>query len=81
MGNFIIFLFGSIPVAAIVFFVVSLLRYRSAKKSNMQTPGTYSKEQMKSRRELMIISSVIAGILVAVVIAYVCLVFLAVAFM
>lgn len=81
MGNFVYFLFGSIPVAAIVFFVVSLIRYRSAKKLNMQASDTYSEEQMKSRRNLMITSSVIAGILVAVVIAFACLMFMAVAYM
>lgn len=81
MGNFVFFLFGSIPVAAIVFFVVSLIRYRSAKELNKQTPDTFSEEQMKSRRDLMIISSVIAGILAAVVIVFVCMMFMAVAYM
>ncbi len=74
-------LFGSIPVAAIVFAVVSIIRYSSAKKANMQTPETFSGEEIKSRKDLMIVSLIIAGILAAVVIGFVCLMFMAVAYM
>ena len=74
-------LFYSIPVAVIVFFVISLICFLHAKKKNRNMPNTYTDAQLKVRRLSLIVSSVIAGVLVAVVLTFVCLVFMAIAFM
>lgn len=74
-------LFYGIPIAAVVFFSVSLFRYCSARQKNKRTPGSFGTEEMKRRKLLLIVSAVIAGILAAVVIGFALLLLLAVAYM
>ena len=74
-------LYYIIPAAALIFFGISLFRYCYAKHKNKRTPGTYSEEQMKSRKIFLIVASVIAGILAVVVLAFIGLLMMAVAFM
>jgi len=74
-------LFYLIPAAALIFFVVSLIRYLHAKKKNKQTPDSFSPDQIKSRKLCLAVSSVIAGILAVVVLAFVVLIMMAIAFM
>ena len=74
-------LYYIIPAAALIFFGISLFRYCYAKHKNKRTPGTYSEEQMKSRKIFLIVSLVIAGILAVVVLAFIGLLMMAVAFM
>lgn len=74
-------LFFGIPAVLFVLFGVSLYRYKTAKEENKQNPGAYSPEEMKKRKLMLIIASVIAGVLVAVVIGFIALMFMAVAFM
>ncbi len=74
-------LYYLIPMAALAFFAGSLIAYLIAKKKNKRVPGTYSDEQMKNRKICLIVSSVIAGILAVVVLAFVGLLMMAVAFM
>lgn len=75
------FIFYGIPIAALWFFFSSLYRYLSAKRKNKTEPDSFSVEEMKKRKLLLIVSSVIAGVLVAVVVAFAILLFSAVAFM
>lgn len=74
-------LFFAIPTALLVFFGISLYRYLSAKSKNKRLPGTFSPEEVKYRRTALILSSVMAGILLAVVIAFVILLSMAIAYM
>ena len=74
-------LYYIIPAAALIFFGVSLFRYHYAKYKNKRTPGTYSPDQIKSRKICLIVSSIIAGILDVVVLAFIGLLMMAVAFM
>ena len=74
-------LYYIIPAAAVLLFGISLFRYCYAKHKNKRTPGTYSEEQMKSRKICLIVASVIAGILAVVVLAFIGLLMMAVAFM
>lgn len=74
-------LFFGIPAILLLLFGISVYRYVSAKKANREQPGTYSPEEMKKRKLLLIVSSAVAGVLVAVVIGFVALLFMAVAFM
>lgn len=73
--------FYGIPLAAIVFFVVSVYRYVKAKRANKRQPGTFSEEEVNSRKLCMIVSSVIMGILVLIVVGLAVLLFMAVAYM
>ena len=74
-------LYYIIPLFAVLFFGISLFRYLYAKHKNKRTPGTYSDTQIKSRKICLIVSSVIAGILAVVVLAFIGLLMMAVAFM
>lgn len=65
MFDFTTFSFYAIPIASVIFLVVSIVRYLVAKNKNKKVPGTYSESQIKSRKTLFIISSAIAGVLAA----------------
>lgn len=74
-------LYYIIPLFAVLFFSVSLFRYLYAKQKNKRTPGRYSDAQIKSRKVCLIVSSVVAGILAVVVLVFIGLLMMAVAFM
>lgn len=74
-------LYYIIPLFAVLFFGISLSRYLYAKRRNKRIPGTYTDAQMKSRKVWLIVSSVVAGILAVVVLAFIGLLMMAVAFM
>lgn len=81
MLYFVQFLYFAIPVAAILFFIVSLCLFLSARKHNKQQPGSVSAQTLRKRKIMLIVSSVIAGVLAAIVIAFIALLYMAVAFM
>jgi len=74
-------LYYIIPAAALIFFGISLFRYHYAKYKNKRAPGTYSPDRIRSRKICLIVSAVIAGILAVVVLAFIGLLMMAVAFM
>ena len=75
------FLFYGIPVVAVVLFIVCLVRYRMAKKKNKLEPGTYSEKEVKQRKLLAVVSGIIAGTFVVIILSFIALLFLDVAFM
>lgn len=75
------FFYYAIPVAAVVFFVVSLVLFLSAKRQEAQAPGSVDATRLKTLKWLLIVSSIIAGVLLLVVVAFVALMFMAVAYM
>ena len=74
-------LFFAIPALLLVLFAVSLYRYVSAKKRNKAAPGTYAPGEVKKRGIMLIVSAVAAGVLAVVVLGFIALLSLAVAFM
>lgn len=76
-----VLLFFGIPSALIVLFGVSLYRYLSAKRKNRQVPGTFSPEEIKRRKTVLVVLSVMTGILLVVVIAFTVLLSMAIAYM
>ena len=77
---YFIFLFFAIPTISVVAFGVSLYRYLSAKKNKL-SPGTLSAEDMTKRKTSLIVFAIITGILVAMVVGIIVLLFTAIAFM
>lgn len=73
--------FFAIPIILIALFGVSLYRYISAKKQNQVAPGTFSDAEIKKRKIMLIVLSVVAGVLAVIVIGFIVLMFMAVAFM
>lgn len=74
-------LFFAIPLLFIVLFGISLFRYISAKRQNKATPGKFSDKEINTRGIILIVLSVILGIFVAVVLGFVGLMYMAVAYM
>lgn len=74
-------LFFAIPGILIVLFVISLYRYIFAKKQNKKVPGTFTPEEIKKRKTFLIVLSVVVGVLVVIVIGFIALLFMAVAYM
>ena len=68
-------LFYGFPIAAVVFFIISLVLYIKERKGNRDA------ETMKMRRTMLMVASTILGTLIIVVILIIFLLFTAVAFM
>lgn len=75
------FLFFAIPIAAMLFFGISLYRYCSAKSKNKKIPESFPPAEMKSRLIMLIVSSVIMGVLLLIVIGFIAMLFMAIAYM
>lgn len=69
------------PIISFVLFGISLYRYISANKQNKVAPGTFSNTQIKKRKIMLIVMSVIAGVLMVIIIGFIALLSMAVAFM
>lgn len=74
-------LFFGIPAIVFVLFVISLVRYVAAKIKNKKIPGSFSESEIKKRKIMLIILSVIIGVFAVVVIGFTALLFMAVAYM
>ena len=70
-----------VPMAAIAFFVVSLYNFVVARKHYKAEPNEENELKKKTTKTLLVVSSVIMGVLFAVIIAFVSLMFMAVAYM
>ena len=81
MFALVITIFCLIPITSISFFIHSSVNYKRIKEENEKNPGTHSDEKIRSYKLRVTVSSIIAGILTAVVVAYGLLMFGAIAFM
>ncbi len=70
-----------IPITAIAFFVVSLCNFIGAKKQYKAEPNATNEQKKNATKTLLIISSVIMGVLLVVIISFISLMFMAVAYM
>ena len=74
-------IFFGFPIAAIVYFIVSLVRFVRAHLLSKKFPDLVLEDKMTSLRRHLIISSVIMGVLLAVVVGFGFLLAMAVAYM
>ena len=74
-------LFFALPLLTLGFFGISLFRYLSVRSANKKQSNTFSNDEVKKRKLLLVISSVIAGVFVAIVIGVIALLCMAIAFM
>lgn len=74
-------LFFGLPAGAVAFFAVSLWKFLSLRKRQRRASDNVDPQLLKKWKMLLIVASCIAGILVAVVLSFVILLFLAVAYM
>ncbi len=81
IGMLYLAFFLLVPIGIIAFFAISLLRYIFARNANRKTPDTFSCDDIRSRKILLIASSVLLGVLVTLVAGIVALFSLAIAYM
>ncbi len=74
-------IFVGIPLIAFIFFIVSLVRFCMAKHRTKMQPDSISANEMKKRKILLIVSSIILVLLLAVVIGFVALIYMSIAYM
>ena len=73
--------FFAIPIILITLLSVSIYRYASAKKQNKAIPGTFPDSEIKKRKIVLIVLSVITGVLVGIVVGFMVLISIALSFM
>ena len=73
--------FLALILGSIVFFIVSLVLYKSAKREICELPRPELQKTLSTRKVLLIVSSLIMGTLLAVVIGFVVMFYFAIAYM
>lgn len=81
VGILYVLFFYSVPIGLIVLFFVSLFRYISAKKQNNASPSTFADVEIQKRKIILIVISVVTGVITAIVIGFMILMFMAIAYM
>lgn len=74
-------IYFAIPVAALAFFVVSLMLFLSARKKNKILPGSVDEGTMRIRKAMMIVSAVVAGILIVITVGFALLLTMSISYM
>ena len=70
-----------IPLIAIAFFIVSLCNFIVTGKKYKAEPSDMTKQKKSTAKTMFIVSSIIMGVLLAVVIGFMALMYMAVAYM
>ena len=73
--------FFAIPIVLLALLGVSIYRYVYAKRKNKKAPDTFSAKEIRIRKLILIVVSAVFGVFAAIVIGFVALMFLAVAYM
>ena len=74
-------LFFAIPVAVYCLLGYCIHRYRLAQWVNRETPGAYSEKEIKTRKAIMILAVIGSVVFTVVVVGFVVLLYLAIAYM
>lgn len=80
-GYFIYALYFGLPAVSVIWFAVSLYRFSIAKHRMKHGKQQYSDAEMKRRKIHLIISSVLFGVIALIVVSFIVLLMMAVAFM
>ncbi len=70
-----------VPILALGIFAVTLVNYLLGRQKNKKTPGSVSADVMKMRKIWLVVASVVLGVLLLVVLGFMGLMMMAVAFM
>ncbi|MBQ8858720.1 MAG: hypothetical protein IJ012_02905 [Clostridia bacterium] len=76
-----IVLFFGIPLLLLVLYAVCIFRYVRAKRANRLVIGAYSDVEVRKRRNAVVVLSVVIGVMLAAVVGFVLLLYMAIAFM
>ena len=75
------FLIYALPIAVLAMFIVSLVRYVRAIRANRRAPDTYGRSQMTARLVWLIVTGVILSAMLLMIVGFMLLLLMAVAFM
>lgn len=75
------FIAYSIPIGIIVWFIISLILFISAKRQSKANPDTFPKSSLITPMVMLIVSSVLLGLMVLVVVGFIALLSMALAYM
>lgn len=75
------FLFFAIPILTLIFFIFSICNYCSAKVKSKKQPDSVPQHVLKSRKIMLIVSSILFGILILCVIGIIVLLYNAIVYM
>ena len=64
---FILFLFFAIPIASLIFFIVSLIRYSAAQTKKQRFPDSISEKRIHTLKILRNVSGIIFLVLLVVI--------------
>jgi len=64
-------MFFASPLAALGYFILSLSEYLSCRKRNKMNPGSVDGEVLRTKKDALIVSSVLFGFLTAVVVGFI----------
>jgi hypothetical protein len=81
VGIIFTILFIGLPLAAMIFWIICLEEYIRGRQANKRQPESVSADVMMRRKAMLVVSSVIAGTLLACVLGLVALFYMAIAFM
>ena len=82
LSNIIAYILIYLVIVAIsLSFIVSIVMYCTANSKNKKVPGTYSETEMNIRKNFLIATSVVVGIIVTVAVGFYLLLLSAVAYM
>ena len=70
-----------IPIAAIVFFIVSLCDYIGTKKKYVAEPNDFNEQKKKETKTRLMVASIIMGVLLTVIVGFVVMMYMAIAYM
>lgn len=71
MFDLIYLIFATIPIGTVVFFIISLIRFCTAKRRNRLMPGSISRGEMITRMVLFIASAATVVVVFAVIIGFI----------
>lgn len=74
-------LYFGLPAASVVWFAIALYRYNIAKYRIKRGKGQYSDADLRGRKIQLIISAVLSGVIALIVLSFIGLLMMAVAFM
>lgn len=81
MSYIIEFLFYSIPIVTLLTLIVSLVLFLCAKIRNKRNPGRVSQRNVRMWMTMLIVSSAITATMIAIVIAFIAVLYSAIAYM
>lgn len=81
IGKLFSLLLYLIPLLAITFFITSICNYSTAKKSHKAEPNDLNAHKMNTSKKLLIVSTIVMVVFLAIIIGFIAMMYTAIAYM